>query len=258
MIHHAPGMFLSIVGITRVSRDSYLIDGVTTGEVLGIVNAVNSKQLTYERCKGFRINGTYYTKSTAYIGRLDKLEAGIFFVPSLIQSNMELQPYHYKRWALVNRELHLIGEWKPHPDADPSIPEELEEDSDVVAKAQSSVADISSADKRIRDMKASALTEQHGAGSHDLPEVVSPEQYLDRFVHQQSYRLVMAIEAALIKSVPNTFADPLEVVVVLQEKIDTDSRILDIVRKRYTDVGWASISIQESPEGVITVRLLFA
>ncbi len=258
MIHLSTGMFLSIVGITCVSRDSYLIDGATTGEVLGIVNAINSKQLNWEQGRGFRINSTYYTQPTAYIGRLDKLESGIFFVPSLIQSNMELQPYHYKRWALVNRELHLIGEWKPHPDAIPSVPEELEEDSDVVAKAQSSVAGISLADKRIRDMKASALTEQHGTGSHDLPEVVSPEQYLDRFVHQQSYRLVMAIEEALIKSVPNVLADPFEVVVILQEKFVTDNRILDIVRKRYTDVGWAGISILANPEGVITVRLLFA
>lgn len=257
MIHHAPGMFLSIVGITRVSRDSYLIDGATTSEVLGIVNAINAKQLTYEHGRGFRINGTYYTRPTAYIGRLDKLESGIFFVPSLIQSNMELQPQHYKRWVLVSGELHLIGEWKPHPDADPSNPEELEEDSDVVAKAQSSVADISLADKRISDMNVIVPTEPHGAGSHDLPEVVSPEQYQDRFVHQQSYRLIMAIEAALIKSIPDVSAEPFEVVAVLQEKIETNGRILDNVRKRYTDVGWAGISILENPEGIITVRLLF-
>jgi hypothetical protein len=83
--------------------------------------------------------------------------------------------------------------------------------------------------------------EPHGIGSQELPDVVTPEIFMDRYTHQAATKAIVLIEAALINAIPKPSAQgsslTVDVPVVL------NGRVTDIVRQRYTDVGWVNVVI---------------
>lgn len=97
--------------------------------------------------------------------------------------------------------------------------------------------------------------EPHGCGSHDTPDVVSPENFLDRFTHQETTRAIMFTEVALIKAVPVT--ENLETFVSVVIPMTMSGRVEAIVKQRYLDVGWASVVIYSNDTRETRVTLRF-
>lgn len=81
--------------------------------------------------------------------------------------------------------------------------------------------------------------ELHTTGSEELPEVLSPEEWTDRYIHMSATQCIMKMEAGFISAIPaknstGTFiATDIDIVV--------DDRAWDIVKQRYLDVGWREV-----------------
>lgn len=103
--------------------------------------------------------------------------------------------------------------------------------------------------------------EQHGVGSHELPDVVSPEEWVDRYTHISACKAILLLEAGFLRSVPQdeTWGAHRK---FIQTTIDFtfDGRVWDIVKQKYLDVGWQDpIQVKGATElpGKTVVRLHF-
>jgi hypothetical protein len=83
--------------------------------------------------------------------------------------------------------------------------------------------------------------EPHGIGSQELPDVVTPEIFMDRYTHQAATKAIVLIEAALINAIPKPSAQGSSLTVDVP--VILNGRVTDIVRQRYTDVGWVNVVI---------------
>lgn len=102
--------------------------------------------------------------------------------------------------------------------------------------------------------------EPHGVGSHELPDVVSPEEWIDRYTHISACKAIILLEAGFLRAVPQT-AQPAGRQFI-QTTVETiiEGRVWDIVRQKYLDVGWAeAIRVPAATElsNTTTVRLYF-
>lgn len=97
--------------------------------------------------------------------------------------------------------------------------------------------------------------EVHGVGNHDLPEATGPEQFVDRWHHQQTYQALMLIEAELIKAKPELGSDGEFVRVVVDMSITGNVKVA--VNQRYLDVGWRHVDITPSDTSVTTSVVLW-
>jgi len=99
--------------------------------------------------------------------------------------------------------------------------------------------------------------EPHGAGSQDLPDVVSPEEWVDRFTHLSATKAILLLEAGFLRSVPQTNDHGTFIETTIPFVFD--GRVWDIVRQKYLDVGWKTP--MEAPvllePGNSAVRLYF-
>lgn len=102
---------------------------------------------------------------------------------------------------------------------------------------------------------ASTGSEPHGNGSHETPDVTTPEGYIDRHTHQQVTKTIMLIEAALINTAPTVA--PGEIYVNVTVNIVVDGRIATLIEQRYRDVGWISAKLVQADNVRSTMRLVF-
>jgi hypothetical protein len=98
-------------------------------------------------------------------------------------------------------------------------------------------------------------TEPHGAGSGDLPDIVTPEIFMDRYTHNQAFYGIMKIEAALedAKPLPSVVGSYVEVRV----SAIFNGRVGDIIKQQYLDKGWATITLIEVDATTTAVKLVF-
>lgn len=82
--------------------------------------------------------------------------------------------------------------------------------------------------------------EPHGAGSHELPDVVSPEEWIDRYTHLSATKAIILLEAGFVRSVPQESASGNYIDTTID--MDLDGRVWDIVKQKYTDVGWKNVT----------------
>ena len=97
--------------------------------------------------------------------------------------------------------------------------------------------------------------EPHGCGNKETPDVVSPEMFLDRFIHQESTRAIMLIEVRLINAVPVEKDDTNVVQVTIA--MELSGRIEAIVRQAYLDVGWKQVTFVKAAGFSTRVTLQF-
>ncbi|QBJ02805.1 hypothetical protein MZD04_gp279 [Pseudomonas phage Psa21] len=84
-------------------------------------------------------------------------------------------------------------------------------------------------------------TEPHGAGNQELPDVVTPEIYMDMFTHNTATKTILLIEAALIGTAPIPSGEGSYLRV--EVPIVVNGRVGSIVTQRYTDVGWKNVTL---------------
>lgn len=97
--------------------------------------------------------------------------------------------------------------------------------------------------------------EPHGTGSHDLPDVVTPEIFMDRFTHQAAFEALVKFEAALIKVKPTASIDGS--FLAASAEVVMSGRVQDIVKQKYIDAGWKNISFTLVNPTTTTVKLYF-
>lgn len=85
--------------------------------------------------------------------------------------------------------------------------------------------------------------EPHGNGSHELPSVVTPEDFTDRNTHQEATKAIMLLEAGLVKGKPQASAKGSFVEIVIQQVLN--GRVSVIVKQRYMDAGWKEVVITQ-------------
>lgn len=81
--------------------------------------------------------------------------------------------------------------------------------------------------------------ELHTTGSEELPEVLSPEEWTDRYIHMGATHCIMLMEAGFVSAIPATNSTG----TFISTDIDfvVDNRAWDIVKQRYLDVGWREV-----------------
>jgi hypothetical protein len=97
--------------------------------------------------------------------------------------------------------------------------------------------------------------EPHGAGSQELPEVVTPEIFMDRYTHQAATKAILLIESALINAIPKPSAQGSSLSVTVP--VVLNGRVTDIVKQRYVDVGWVNVTISAVDLESTQVSLFF-
>lgn len=97
--------------------------------------------------------------------------------------------------------------------------------------------------------------EPHGVGYQELPDVVTPEGFVDRYTHQSAYNAIMMIEAALINAVPQPTLGSSFVAVVFNAL--PNGVVADIIKQRYLDSGWKTVSITTTNATSSTIKLVF-
>jgi len=97
--------------------------------------------------------------------------------------------------------------------------------------------------------------EPHGVGNHDLPDVVTPEVFMDRFTHQAAFDAVMKFEAELIKAKPvaSALGSFLEVTIAAV----LSGRVTDIVKQKYLDAGWKTVTFTQGSPTTTTLKVIF-
>lgn len=97
--------------------------------------------------------------------------------------------------------------------------------------------------------------ETHGVGNEELPDVVTPEEFIDRFTHQSAYNAIMMIESALILAKPTPSVDGTYVAVTFAAL--PNGRISDIIKQQYVDKGWKNVSIATVNVTSSSIKLYF-
>lgn len=97
--------------------------------------------------------------------------------------------------------------------------------------------------------------EPHGAGSEELPDVITPEAFVDRYTHQSAYNAIMMIEAALINSKPTPSVDGSFVAASFTAILN--GTVSNIVKQQYLDKGWINVSITAVNATTSSIKLYF-
>ncbi|WDS62168.1 hypothetical protein [Pseudomonas phage D6] len=97
--------------------------------------------------------------------------------------------------------------------------------------------------------------EPHGTGSHDLPDVVTPEVFMDRYTHQAAFEAIMKFEAELIKVKP--IASATGSFLEVSAPFVLSGRVTDIVRQKYLDAGWKTVTLTQVNPNSTSLKVIF-
>lgn len=250
------------VSSTQISPAVHAKDGLchllyraTTSEAVRIQREMRRGVLTYDpKTQNYSINGTTFTGRDTYISYIGLPFQCPFFNQLQLQPMPLIPASIYHNWLLTTKGIFKVTRNKIDDQHELTLVEDLEEDHDVIEKAQFSVGGNPSPVERNIAMTP---VETHGAGSHTTPDVVTPEQFMDRFTHQQVYSLIMAIESELIKAVPEVVLGQNVVQVTTTTPVVVSGVILGLVQRRYLDAGWSDARIAMNAENRVLAQLQF-
>lgn len=85
--------------------------------------------------------------------------------------------------------------------------------------------------------------EPHPVQATELPSVVGPEAWVDRYTHEEAFHAIVKLETGFYTARPiiSESGTYLETVIDMA----MTGRVWDIVRQHYTDVGWREVSKED-------------
>lgn len=103
-------------------------------------------------------------------------------------------------------------------------------------------------------VQTSPAHEPHGVGHQELPAVVAPEEFMDRYVHNLAFKAIMMFETELLKTAPIPSAQGSVVSATIKQVFN--GRVEAMVKQAYLDVGWKTVEFVKAGDNT-TIKLLF-